>query len=167
MLLQRRIRDEQIIFSTKLLTEAQISAFPAEMRQAVSNLMSHAIDAVGAGGKVDVIVEESQLKDSRPAVALTVSDNGPGIAQENLPRLFRPFFTTKGEQGTGLGLWITHGIVVKHGGHIDVASKDSGADHGTQAVISQTRRRGPLGMRLGAKNAKSSTAVERLQVKSS
>jgi PAS domain S-box-containing protein len=131
MLLQRRLRDEQITFSTKLLTEAQISAFPAEMRQVVSNLMSNAIDAAGVGGKVDVIVEESQLKDSRPAVAMTVWDNGPGIAKENLPKLFRPFFTTKGEQGTGLGLWITHGIVSKHGGFIEVASKDSGDDHGT------------------------------------
>ena len=131
MLLQRRFRDEQITFSTKLLTEAQISAFPAEMRQAVSNLMTNAIDAAGVGGKVEVIVEESQLKDSRPAVALAVSDNGPGIAKENLPKLFRPFFTTKGEQGTGLGLWITHGIVSKHGGYIEVASNDSGDDHGT------------------------------------
>ncbi len=47
MLLQRRIRDEQITFSTSLLTEAQISAFPAEMRQVVSNLMGNAIDAAG------------------------------------------------------------------------------------------------------------------------
>jgi PAS domain S-box-containing protein len=131
MLLQRRIRDEQITFSSKLLTEAQISAFPAEMRQAVSNLMGNAIDAAGVGGKVEVIVEESQLKDSRPGVALTVSDNGHGIAKENLPKLFRPFFTTKGEQGTGLGLWITHGIVSKHGGFIEVTSKDSGDDRGT------------------------------------
>ncbi len=131
MLLQRRIRDEQITFSSKLLTEAQISAFPAEMRQAVSNLMSNAIDAAGGGGNVEVTVEDSQLKDSRPAVALTVTDDGPGIAKENLPKLFRPFFTTKGEQGTGLGLWITHGIVAKHGGYIEVASKDSGDDHGT------------------------------------
>jgi PAS domain S-box-containing protein len=131
MLLQRRIRDEQITFSTKLLTEAHISAFPAEMRQAVSNLMTNAIDAAGVGGKVEVAVEESGMKDARPAVALTVSDNGQGIAKENLPKLFRPFFTTKGENGTGLGLWITHGIVTKHGGSIDVVSKDSGDDHGT------------------------------------
>jgi PAS domain S-box-containing protein len=131
MLLQRRIRDEQITFSTKLLTEAQISAFPAEMRQAVSNLMTNAIDAAGVGGKVEVTVAESQLKDSRPAVALTISDNGSGIAKENLPKLFRPFFTTKGEQGTGLGLWITHGIVSKHGGSIEVTSNDSGDNRGT------------------------------------
>ena len=131
MLLQRRIRDEKITFSSKLLTEAQISAFPAEMRQAVSNLMSNAIDAAGVGGKVEVTVEESQFKDSRPAVALTVSDNGHGIAKENLPKLFRPFFTTKGEQGTGLGLWITHGIVSKHGGYIEANSRDSGDDRGT------------------------------------
>jgi len=93
--------------------------------------MGNAIDAAGVGGKVEVIVEESQLKDSRPGVALTVSDNGHGIAKENLPKLFRPFFTTKGEQGTGLGLWITHGIVSKHGGSIEVTSRDSGADRGT------------------------------------
>src|ERR1700756_4627264 len=93
--------------------------------------MGNAIDAAGPGGKIEVIVEESQLKDGRPAVVLTVKDNGPGIAKENLPKLFRPFYTTKGEQGTGLGLWITHGIVTKNGGSIDVVSKDSGDDHGT------------------------------------
>jgi PAS domain S-box-containing protein len=135
MLLQRRIRDEQITLSTSLLTEAQISAFPAEMRQVVSNLMGNAIDAAGPGGKIEVIVEESQLKDGRPAVVLTVKDNGPGIAKENLPKLFRPFYTTKGEQGTGLGLWITHGIVAKHGGYVEVTSSNSSDDHGTSFQI--------------------------------
>ena len=61
-------------------------------------------------------------------VAVTISDNGPGIPQEHLNYIFEPFFTTKADHGTGLGLSITLGIVEKLGGRIDVQSEpDQGA----------------------------------------
>lgn len=131
MLLQRRIRDSGTAFSTSFQSDASISAFPAEMRQVVSNLITNAIDAAEPNGKVDVRLEDTRTKDSQPAVTLIVRDNGSGITKENLPKLFRPFFTTKGENGTGLGLWISHGIVSKHGGFIEVESETSGENHGT------------------------------------
>lgn len=130
-ILQRAIRDKQITLSTCVLTESRISAFPAEMRQVVSNLLSNAIDAVAAGGRVEVGIEEAPFKDSQPGVALIVRDNGCGISKENLSKIFKPFFTTKGENGTGLGLWITHGIVSKIGGYIEVTSETAPERHGT------------------------------------
>ena len=131
LLLQRPVRDKDIALSKRILTQSRISAFPAEMRQVVSNLLTNAIDAVSPGGSVEVVVEDTRFKDSQPAVALTVRDNGVGIPDENLEKLFRPFFTTKGEHGTGLGLWITHGIVSKHGGYIEVNSATNGGNQGT------------------------------------
>jgi signal transduction histidine kinase len=113
VILQRSIRDKQITPSTRIRTESRISAFPAEMRQVVSNLLSNAIDAVERGGHIEVDVQDAPFKDSQPGAALVVRDNGSGISKENLSKIFKPFFTTKGENGTGLGLWITHGIVSK------------------------------------------------------
>ena len=131
VLLQRPLRDKNVNLSKQFLTEAQISAFPAEMRQVASNLIANAIDAVEPGGHISVTVEDVLTKNSRPGVALVVADNGIGISKQDLPRLFRPFFTTKGEHGTGLGLWITQGIVSKHNGYIEVVSDTSAERHGT------------------------------------
>ncbi|MCU0241314.1 MAG: ATP-binding protein, partial [Vicinamibacteria bacterium] len=59
----------------------------------------------------------------RPMVTIVVADNGRGIAPEDLPHLFEPFYTTKGARGTGLGLAVSWGIVEAHGGMIDVESE--------------------------------------------
>ncbi len=72
----------------------------------------------------------------RPAgVQVTIDDHGNGIPDEALSHLFTPFFTTKGERGTGLGLWISRGIVTKHGGSISLASSVEPEDHGTTASV--------------------------------
>ncbi|HEY7352208.1 MAG TPA: ATP-binding protein, partial [Terriglobales bacterium] len=131
VLLQRAIRDKQIALSKDIRTDTQIAGFPAEMRQVISNLVSNAIDAVQPGGQIRITVENTQMKDSKTAVALVVRDNGSGIPESVKDKLFQPFFTTKGENGTGLGLWITQGIVSKHGGYIEVMSDNSNGDRGT------------------------------------
>ncbi|MEO6816015.1 MAG: HAMP domain-containing sensor histidine kinase, partial [Edaphobacter sp.] len=66
---------------------------------------------------------------------VTITDNGIGIPEEVQPHLFQPFFTTKGERGTGLGLWVSRGIITKHGGSIDLASDTSEATHGTSVSV--------------------------------
>ena len=64
-------------------------------------------------------------------VRFTVSDNGSGIRPQHLPKLFQPFFSTKKEHGTGLGLWVTSGIVTQHGGSIRVRTQLEGPARGT------------------------------------
>jgi signal transduction histidine kinase len=64
-------------------------------------------------------------------VRLTISDTGSGIQRQNLANLFKPFFSTKNAQGTGLGLWVSHGIVMQHGGTIRVRTRAHGPVTGT------------------------------------
>jgi len=101
-----------------------VPGFPGEMRQVFSNLIGNALDALSRGGKVIVRVRATRDYQSgdRCGVRVTVADNGSGISRENRSRLFEPFFTTKGEKGTGLGLWVSQGIVSKHHGYIRVRS---------------------------------------------
>jgi two-component system NtrC family sensor kinase len=91
-----------------------------QIRQMLVNLAQNSIDAVASGGRVEI---HAGLLQSERTVELRVSDNGSGIAPGNLPKLFTPFFTTKGMgKGTGLGLAIAYGIVKMHGGDIQAHS---------------------------------------------
>ncbi|WP_305042784.1 PAS domain-containing sensor histidine kinase [Geoalkalibacter sp.] len=98
---------------------ADLPEFPldaAKLKQAFLNLLTNAIDAMPAGGKLRVCAE---LHDDQ--VRVLIADSGEGISEERLPLIFEPFYTSKGE-GTGLGLSITHNIVSDHGGRIEVIS---------------------------------------------
>jgi signal transduction histidine kinase len=68
-------------------------------------------------------------------VTVAVIDHGPGVASDTLKHLFQPFFTTKGEKGTGLGLWVSQGIVQRHGGTIKLESRTTDSDHGTTVSV--------------------------------
>lgn len=113
-----------------------VQADHGQIRQALLALLMNAMEATAPGGHL--VVETRPLPPSR--VALTVRDDGAGIAPEDLPRVFSPFFTTKPVgQGTGLGLAICHGIVSGHGGEIRVESRPG---EGT-AVTIELDVRGP------------------------
>jgi signal transduction histidine kinase len=73
-------------------------------------------------------------------VEIIVADDGPGIASAHINRIFEPFFTTKKDSGTGLGLWVSKGIVEKHEGRLDVVSSQEAEDHGTAFVMTLPRR---------------------------
>lgn len=96
----------------------------------ILNLINNGIDAVsplGADGIVSVQTRPMQM-DDRPGVQITVSDNGPGIPGEIIGRVFDPFFSIKPVgQGTGLGLFLTYGIVSDHRGRIEVKNGETGA----------------------------------------
>jgi signal transduction histidine kinase len=101
-----------------------------QIQQALANLVMNAIHAADRGGAVEISLAVETATppaghSGRPGqyVVVSVSDNGAGIADADLPHIFEPFFTTKDiGDGTGLGLSVTYGIVRDHGGWIDVAS---------------------------------------------
>jgi len=90
-----------------------------QMTQALINLIINAIESTEAGGTIDI---RTELGPGQKNVRIYVTDTGAGIPAGLLEQVFEPFFTTK-DSGTGLGLAITHGIVVQHGGRIEVASQ--------------------------------------------
>jgi two-component system, sporulation sensor kinase E len=87
------------------------------MKQAVLNLVKNALAAMPGGGKLRLAAEKADDE-----VRISVEDSGVGISEEDLPKIFEPYFTTK-ENGTGLGLTITFKIVREHDGEITVASR--------------------------------------------
>jgi signal transduction histidine kinase len=90
------------------------------LQQVFLNILNNAFAAVpDDGGRIEIIMK----RDGRDEVAVTIQDNGPGIAPEHKQEVFEPFFTTKADEGTGLGLSISHGIVEKLGGRIDLESE--------------------------------------------
>lgn len=100
-------------------TQGQIVGFPGELKQVFLNLVGNAIQAMPEGGRLRVSVHESiEPKTRRQGVRVKVSDTGTGIQPEDARRLFEPFFTTKPVKGTGLGLWISKGILQKYEGSI-------------------------------------------------
>jgi PAS domain S-box-containing protein len=103
-----------------LAAQSPVALFnPMEIEQVVVNLIRNACEAGGEGVQVTI---GSRIDGAE--AEFWVKDNGPGIAPQNVQRLFDPFFSTRREQGgTGLGLSIVHGIVTKHGGRIDVSSE--------------------------------------------
>ncbi|HBY06900.1 MAG TPA: hypothetical protein DEH22_03610 [Chloroflexi bacterium] len=97
-----------------------IQADPAQLQQVFSNLLNNAADAIPQGG---VITLETR-KINWEFVEIHISDTGEGIPEENMGKLFTPFFTTKGPgKGTGLGLSIVYGIIKMHRGQISVQSE--------------------------------------------
>jgi signal transduction histidine kinase len=89
-----------------------------QLEQVFLNIINNAFDAVDDGGRIDIEL----FADGSDMVTARVKDDGYGISEENLKHIFDPFFSTKGEKGSGLGLSITYGIVQKLGGKLDVKS---------------------------------------------
>jgi signal transduction histidine kinase/CheY-like chemotaxis protein len=90
---------------------------PAEIREALTNLVLNAVDAMPRGGQLRI-----RGRTDGDWVVLEVTDTGTGMSEEVRKRIFDPFFTTKGKLGTGLGLSVVYGIMERHGGRIEVGS---------------------------------------------
>jgi len=99
--------------------------FAGEVRQVFANLVSNAIDALNRGGRLVVRARRSHSwKDpGKAGVRFTVADTGAGMEPAVRERIFEAFFTTKEVTGTGLGLWVSHEIIVKHHGLVHVISR--------------------------------------------
>jgi len=100
--------------------------FAGEIRQVVANLVSNAMDATAGGGRLLVCARRSRdwVHPHCKGVRMTIADTGCGMSPDVRERLFEAFFTTKGATGTGLGLWVSHEIILKHHGILHVRSRE-------------------------------------------
>jgi signal transduction histidine kinase len=116
-LYERKIASAAIKVEKQVEFEGEFIGLPGEMRQVFANLMGNAIEAIGKNGKIRLHAYASRdWRLGLRGLRVTVADNGPGIPSEIRNNIFDPFFTTKGEGGTGLGLWITSGIIENNDG---------------------------------------------------
>jgi PAS domain S-box-containing protein len=104
-----------------------------EMMQVISNLIANAIYATPAGGVLAISVEDT--KGPVAGIALTISDDGVGIAADDLPKVFDAFFTTRSTVGTGIGLFVAKQFVEGHGGRIEIESRMGVENHGTSVRV--------------------------------
>ncbi len=133
VLYARRISEKQITVTKEFDTDRFITVSPGEMRQVFSNLITNAVDALDRGGKLHLRVRDSRQWSGNASRGLRISigDTGCGIRRDVRQRLGQPFFTTKGQRGTGLGLWVTQSIVQRYGGRMQVSSSTEQEHHGT------------------------------------
>jgi PAS domain S-box-containing protein len=131
---QKKFNEKRITVTTDFQSAARVTGFAGELRQVFENLVENAIDAVHPGGAIRVRVQEVGLSGTKRLVA-SVCDNGSGIAPTARKKLFEPFFTTKKARGSGVGLWVSRGIVHKHGGSIRVRSSQEPERHGSVFTV--------------------------------
>ena len=107
-----------------------VVCYEGDVRQVLNNLIGNAIDSMKTGGRLLIRTRDACLwKNNVQGIRITIADTGHGMSAEVRERIFEPFYTTKGINGTGLGLWISSGIISKHHGLIQMRSsvaKDGG-----------------------------------------
>jgi len=135
-LYSRKLESRRIRVTRRFRTSCEVSGYSGEVRQLLANLLVNAVDAMPNGGSLHVRVTVSRdWSDGRTGVRITIADDGSGIPRDHLRQIFEPFYTTKKETGTGLGLWVSRGIVQKHGGWIRVRSRADGDSTGSVFMI--------------------------------
>ena len=140
-LMQRRFLLDSITVETEIPDTINIRGFPAELRQVFANLLTNAAEAAGRHGKIRLKAKradqspDDSARLAPPGVVVTIEDHGPGIPESLRPDLFKPFVSTKTQPGTGLGLWVSRGIVTRHGGTIELKSSTAPETHGTTVSV--------------------------------
>ena len=128
----RRLQLGSITLEKRFQTPGMIHGFPVELKQVFLNLINNAIQAMPNGGRLRIRLRESSDHASgRRGMRVSVHDTGVGILPEHAKRLFEPFFSTKETKGTGLGLWISRGIIQKYEGSIRFRSLKIAGRNGT------------------------------------
>ena len=140
-LYQGRLSNSGIRVEATYLSSTPILCFENDIRQVLNNLIANAIDAMRQhGGRLivrahDVTAGSELVTDPEPhgvrGVRITIADTGTGMTPEVRARIFEPFFTTKDLNGTGLGLWISEGIVNRHKGRLTLRTSTHPLHHGT------------------------------------
>lgn len=133
LLYARRIVEKNIRVVRQYESQEMVMVFPGEMRQVLSNLIVNAVEAMKKEGVLRLRVRAAHMWQGSVGrgIRLSIGDNGSGIPPEVRSRLGEPFFTTKGQSGTGLGLWVTHSILSRYGGMLQLRSSIEPEHHGT------------------------------------
>ncbi len=128
-----RFRSASIVLEREYLDRGELYCFSDELRQVFANVISNSVDAMARGGRLRVRVRNGKSWNGAEAAGVTVVvvDTGDGIPQHLQRTIFEPFVTTKESTGTGLGLWVSEGIVKKHNGRIAMRSSVDPVRHGT------------------------------------
>ena len=132
-----RLDSQDIRVETRYCSGEDIPVDPGSLRQVFSNLLLNAAQAMLKGGTMQVRVSRAHewMGLKRRGLRVTFADNGCGIAAENLPKITKPFFTTKGTAGTGLGLALVKDTVEKHHGVLRVRSSTKPGRSGSVFAI--------------------------------
>jgi signal transduction histidine kinase len=130
-LFSSRAMQHHIDIRTRFSEELREANYDPALRQVIANLVGNAIESMeAAGGRLSL---RARIEGSHAAIL--ISDTGHGIERAHMRSVFEPFFTTKGERGTGLGLWVTRGILEEQGGRLQLRSCTNGRHRGTTVRV--------------------------------
>jgi signal transduction histidine kinase len=120
---QRALNSAGIAVRKQYSSIAPVNGFPVELRQVFLNLIGNAIQAMPDGGTLGIHIRgTTDWTRNRHGIMISIIDTGSGIQPGDAAQLFQPFFSTKSTKGTGLGLWISKGIIQKYDGRISCRS---------------------------------------------
>jgi two-component system cell cycle sensor histidine kinase/response regulator CckA len=172
-LLGRTLPENIRLYLVRKENQYVVNADPVRMQQVLMNLAVNSRDAMPDGGEFRIKLESLSIDGENPStipdmpegewVRITVSDTGVGIAEDVIPHIFEPFYTTKPPgEGSGLGLAQVYGIITQHEGYVDVASEES---KGTSIFLYLPAHPGPVeNVVIVDKPAQSDNSKERLLV---
>jgi signal transduction histidine kinase len=121
LLYRRQIDQKQLRIIQRYSPTQAVRVYPGEIRQVLSNLIVNAVEASANRGAITLRIRPASPHHAH-GVRITIADNGTGIPPQVRSRLGEPFFTTKGQGGTGLGLWVSRSIVERYGGKLRMRS---------------------------------------------
>jgi PAS domain S-box-containing protein len=128
----RRLQLNGIALDKRFRTTGIIQGFSVELRQVFLNIIGNAVQAMPEGGRLRIRLSQSSERQSgREGIRVSICDTGVGIRPRDAKRIFEPFFSTKQAKGTGLGLWISKGIIQKYDGSIRFRSMRLNGSYGT------------------------------------
>ena len=144
-----RLANSSIRVDARYSTNSTILCFENDIRQVLNNLIANAIDAMRHGGRLsvrahDAISYSADHPKGSPGIRITIADTGHGISPGARKRIFEPFYTTKDLNGTGLGLWISSGIVNRHHGRLTFRTSQDPIRHGTVFSLFLPRVEAPI-----------------------
>lgn len=140
-----RLTNSGVRIDRRFRSSTKFLCMEGDMRQVMNNLIGNAIDAMRGGGTL--YVRSADVTDPRTGhkcVRITFADTGYGMSAETRRRFTEPFYTTKGISGTGLGMWISNGILEKHGAKLRVHSSQQAGRGGTVFHIYMPLEDSPL-----------------------